>query len=107
MNAQIDWFGEFLWAIYEVHSDGKYEIYLHTTTPDPDGICVGSSLYVPLRALLAKDWPAIVKRHTDYNTGYYRDRKNSEGKLFLPMALAALESPEALRLKEKLTCEES
>lgn len=101
MNKRFPWFREFLWAIYAVDKE-NYDIYLHTKSPDPDGICVGSMLYVPIKALLTKDWSLIDRRHRGYMTSYYRDRTNNEGKLFLPMALAPLEAPEALLLKQRL-----
>lgn len=57
-------------------------------------------LYIPIKAILNKDWSLIEKRHTDYHKEYYK--KNPES---LIIALSVLESPESLKLKTILNGE--
>ena len=93
------------WSIYELRNDG--EMYLTTQN---------GSLYVPIAALVEKDFSIIEKRMTEYHASYYnasgyglnhRGRTQEEYKKDQQeayyKAMSALTSPEALQLKEYLS----
>lgn len=59
----------------------------------------GKSLYVPVKAIIEKDFTLVVERHTTYHKGYYNtiDRKQ-----YLDAALATLETETAKTLKKTI-----
>lgn len=59
----------------------------------------GKSLYVPVKAIVDKDFSLVVNRHTTYHKGYYNtiDRKS-----YLDAALATLETETAKALRKTI-----
>lgn len=100
---------ESAWSLYEMYGSKDYEIYLTTSK---------GSLYVPIKALIDKDWFLIEQRMKSYAISYHdpinlsgfalnhRGRTKEEYKKDKEAdynnTIAPLESPEALKLKEHL-----
>lgn len=76
LAKKISWFKEFEWAVYG-NLSGNSEIYLHTGYDHDKWEGQELSLYVPLKALLDRDWKAIEKRNMEYWKEYTHpsDRK--------------------------------
>ncbi len=97
IKQRLPWFDNFKWDVYGTRAGGaaSNDVYLKVSSQS------GSphrSLYVPISALIAKDWAAIAKRHIDYHESFYGNTPERREK-FLPGALAVLETPEALALR--------
>lgn len=77
----------------------KYHMDIYHLDRPTDDIYVkcddGKSLYVPVKAIVDKDFTLVVERHTTYHKGYYNtiDRKQ-----YLDTALATLETETAKAL---------
>lgn len=67
LNKTVPFFRLFKWSIHSIgyHTTDNYEIYLKTGYAD-DLWDNELSLYVPVKALLAKDWKAIEQRNINY-----------------------------------------
>jgi len=59
---------ESAWSLYEMHTSENYELYLSTEF---------GSLYVPLKAILSKDFSLIEKRLKTYAESYHDPKKLS------------------------------
>lgn len=78
-----------LWDLYEMSTgETDYEMYLNTEK---------GALYVPLTALLKKDFSIIEKRMKEYFGWYYKDNKKE-----LKKSLSILETDTAKKLKQAL-----
>ena len=75
-------------AIYSTNYRDDYEIYLETES---------GSLYVPLQAIVERDFSFVDQRMRSYFSWYYKDKPQK-----LKDALAPLGSPEAALLKQLL-----
>lgn len=85
LEKRFNWFSRLEWEIYGIDSTGEnYEIYLKTSS---------GSVYVPVKALLAKDKRAIEKRMSDYWSWYYKNHPSK-----LAEELNQLNSKEATKL---------
>jgi hypothetical protein len=71
------------WSMYDIHDAEKYEVYLATEF---------GSLYVPIQAILKKDFSIVEKRMLDYFGDYYSGKGREE---YYAKAIKALESEEA------------
>ena len=69
------------------HLDGAKEIYIKCDD--------NKSLYVPIKAIVEKDFSIVVNRHTTYHKGYY---DTPDRKQYLDAALATLETETAKAL---------
>ena len=63
LELMFPWFSSFKWDIYHLNSEND-DIYLKVDEKE--------SVYVPVKAIINKDINAIVRRHVEYFTGYYR-----------------------------------
>lgn len=79
-----------LWSLYEMSDGEDYEIYLSTEY---------GCLYVPIVAILDKDFSLIEKRMKDY-FGWYCNLSRKDCREKLSNVLKPLESNEAEKLKE-------
>ena len=63
-QKNFKWFNRFNWSIYELRGFDYAEFYLETEH---------GSLYIPVMALLNRDFSLIKKRQTEYYTFYRKD----------------------------------
>lgn len=99
LSNRFDWFKDFKWSLYQLDRvDG--DIYMKVTPKKDNNHQTGSSLYVPILALINSDWSLINERVTKYFSDYYSTPDRAE---YLKSALGTLETVEALKLKEYIT----
>ena len=88
LQVVAPWISIFNIKCYHLDSAADTDVYLKTG----DDV----SIYVPVKAILGRDWEVIVDRHTTYHKDYYR---GEDRKKYLDKALAALDSWEAILFK--------
>ena len=98
LSNRFSWFKDFKWTLYQLDRVDD-DIYMTVTPKKDNNHQTGSSLYVPIMALINSDWSLIDERVTKYFKSYYNTPDRAE---FLKSALATLECPEALKLKKVL-----